>query len=382
MRTRLRTIRFRPLILVLALLLTVPVSADNDDSMHISEAGIEIIKYYEGFSPLPYPDANGYAIGYGTHNFPKEYNNGITEEQAYALMMEDVEEMSGWLNGMCKDIGITLTQNEFDALISMTYNLGVEWMNSGYSLYNMLRAGIHYYSDEDIISTFGGYNTSLGEVLEILVQRRLTEAKIFLYSDYHTGGSPKYDYILDPIPDEDGDLHYLERVEAEYTDGKYTDLMYWDWYYPYVSPLTITGVIDGYEDGSFRGDGTVTYGESLKMILEAVGYEGATPTGTHWASGYYMVALNEGFVTIADGTDLDAAVDREFCAELLAKCLGVAPNYLSDSPFSDTDNPYIIALYELGMVEGELSDNGDRIYRPSSSLTRGELCTLIYRLTY
>ncbi|MBO4930103.1 MAG: S-layer homology domain-containing protein, partial [Clostridia bacterium] len=47
----------------------------------------------------------------------------------------------------------------------------------------------------------------------------------------------------------------------------YADVPEGEWYQPYVTELSAQGVISGYEDGSFRPDGTVTWGEALKLIL-------------------------------------------------------------------------------------------------------------------
>ena len=42
----------------------------------------------------------------------------------------------------------------------------------------------------------------------------------------------------------------------------FSDVPQWEWYYDYVTRLSETGVIAGYEDGTFRPEGKVTWGDS------------------------------------------------------------------------------------------------------------------------
>ena len=71
-------------------------------------------------------------------------------------------------------LGVTLNQHQYDALASLSYNIGVGWLTSSYRLYNMLAAGIQYYTDEEIVNTFARYsNSAAGGTLDALVERRL-----------------------------------------------------------------------------------------------------------------------------------------------------------------------------------------------------------------
>ena len=92
----------------------------------------------------------------------------------------------------------------------------------------------------------------------------------------------------------DGDYELFHRVWAEYSPAKFSDVPYTQWYYEYVSPLTYAGIMDGYEDGSFRPGSSVTAGEALKLILLAAGYPVQERTGAHWASGYLVLAVSRG----------------------------------------------------------------------------------------
>lgn len=95
--------------------------------MHTSEKGIGLIKEFEGFETKPYLDIAGVpTIGYGT----TRYANGkkvslkdpeITEKLATAYLMEDLVYFEQQVEAMTTD---RITQNQFDALVSFSYNLG------------------------------------------------------------------------------------------------------------------------------------------------------------------------------------------------------------------------------------------------------------------
>ena len=50
------------------------------------------------------------------------------------------------------------------------------------------------------------------------------------------------------------------------------------WCYKYVTELADASVIDGYADGSFKPDNTITYGAALKLVMLAAGYPEIAPT--------------------------------------------------------------------------------------------------------
>lgn len=365
-------------ILVLCFAMSIPVYASNDTySMKTSEALINLIKYYEGFSSTVMADSSGYAIGYGTHcSDISDYPDGITEEEADELLRDIVSGMEDKVNAMAEKMGITLSQNQFDALISLTYNLGSSWMSSDYSLYNMLANGIENYSDGEIINTFGKYCHVGGKVVPAIAWRRLTEAKIFLYSDYKTGGTQNYEYDLVNDPSIDTDI--LFQAEGSLTICRYADISYVDWFYKYLSPLTYTGVFQGYEDSTFRPDNYVTCGETLKLVILAAGYDEQAPTGEHWASGYLTFAEENAIVVRGDITDLDAPISRLLLAEIAANALRLSLSTIT--PFSDTDNGYVLALYNAGIITGSYNEAGQLVYLPADNLRRCEICAVIWRI--
>jgi len=107
----------------------------NINSLQVSENAISLIKYYEGIvidkktgTSLPYLDkfANKWTIGYGTTEIKNQpvnsYTAPVTEPQAANLLLNDVK--SKFEPAVKRSIKVPLTQNEFDALIVFTYNVG------------------------------------------------------------------------------------------------------------------------------------------------------------------------------------------------------------------------------------------------------------------
>ena len=89
----------------------------------VSQEGIELIKRFEGLELQAYQDVAGiWTIGYG-HTGP-EVGPGmsITPQQAEQLLIEDLERFEP---GVSEGLKVNVTQSQFDALVSLSYNIGV-----------------------------------------------------------------------------------------------------------------------------------------------------------------------------------------------------------------------------------------------------------------
>jgi lysozyme len=138
--------------------------------MKISQAGIDKLKEFEGFSPIPYVDAHGFSIGYGHFILPGESFTRITRDQAEQLLKKDVTIAE---KKILNAIKITLNQNQFDALVMFAYNTGRS-ISDLYGLINK-KASI------DTIKAWWkkNYTTSQGRFLKALADRRAYEADLF-----------------------------------------------------------------------------------------------------------------------------------------------------------------------------------------------------------
>ena len=93
--------------------------------MKTGEKGLNLIKKFEGFSDKEYIcPARKPTIGYGHVILPSEhFPSSITKEEAEILLKNDLVSREKSLNILIK---VVITQNQFDALISLIYNIGIE----------------------------------------------------------------------------------------------------------------------------------------------------------------------------------------------------------------------------------------------------------------
>lgn len=137
----------------------------------ISDKGLEIIKHFEGLELDAYQDvANIWTIGYG-HTGNVTPGMTITEEEAEALLRQDVRTAE---RAVARRVTVELSQDQFDALVSWTYNLGEGNLRSS-TLLRKLNAG-DYRAVPDEMKRWNKVN---GEVFDGLVRRRSSEATLW-----------------------------------------------------------------------------------------------------------------------------------------------------------------------------------------------------------
>ena len=160
-------------------------------------------------------------------------------------------------------------------------------------------------------------------------------------------------------PDEAPDANTFSDVSAS------------NWHYEFVTAMAEAGIVSGNPDGTFKPNDTLTWGQALKMVLLNAGYEEQAPVeGGTWASGYIALAVSEGI--LEEAAEQNAVITRLEMCRLLAKTLKLDASE-AESPFPDTDDGYVTALAELGVIEGI-----DGKFEPDSPLTRAQMCKMLY----
>ena len=149
-----------------------------------SDELVEFIKAGEGFMPTLYSDGSSWYIGYGCAVNPADYPNGITEAGAEALLRSKMEQFSEYIISFLWKYDIGVTQGQFDAMMAMTYAFGPSWLNPSNRLPSYLINGVENYTDQEIASAFAAWCHVGGKPNTVAVQRRIMEAKMFLYGDY------------------------------------------------------------------------------------------------------------------------------------------------------------------------------------------------------
>jgi len=126
-----------------------------------------LIALLEGFSSTAYPDADGWSVGYGTHNVHP--NMVVTEEQAKRLACEDINEIQKLLD---TTVPFPLTLTKRIALTSLVYNIGIGgWLKSR-TLRELRRGNL-----SGALAGFNSWTKTSGQVSEVLVRRRGIEMR-------------------------------------------------------------------------------------------------------------------------------------------------------------------------------------------------------------
>lgn len=148
------------------------------------------------------------------------------------------------------------------------------------------------------------------------------------------------------------------------------------WYATYVNALVGAGIIGGYSDQTFRPSKDVSYGEALALIMRAVGYNIQQGVGANWAMPYLTQAAADGLLPTNVAYGLNDSVDRYTIAEITAKAMHLTPvTNATSSPFSDTSDPYVLALHNAGIIGGTGSG-----YEGNKTFSRAEVAAVIYRI--
>ncbi|ANI29459.1 muraminidase [Yersinia entomophaga] len=148
--------------------------------MQISSTGINLIKQFEGCKLTAYPDPGTggapWTIGYGwTHPVDgKPVVRGMTIDQPTAdrLLKCGVVQFEQGVNQMLK---IGVTQNQFDALVSLAYNIGTRALSTS-TLMKKVNAG----DAKGAADEFLKWNKAGGKEMKGLTNRRAAERELFL----------------------------------------------------------------------------------------------------------------------------------------------------------------------------------------------------------
>lgn len=150
-------------------------TAPKFDGRCVSDVGIELITRYEGFRSNAYLCPAGvWTIGYGSTRGVKQ-GDTITREAAIARFRK---ELLIYEKGVLDLLKTPANQNQFDAMVSLAYNIGVGAFN---------RSSVLRFHNQSIFgeaaNSFLMWNKGGGQVLPGLVRRREEERKLYLTPD-------------------------------------------------------------------------------------------------------------------------------------------------------------------------------------------------------
>ncbi len=159
----------------------IPREEQHISQLKTSTNGIELIKKHEGFSAVPYRCSAGIvAIGYGSTTYENKKpvllsDPPITEKTADILLIKNITKYEKSVKKLVKT---NINQNQFDALISLTYNIGMGNIKSS-QLIKLINIDPN---DPAIKDEFLKWRKASGKVIKGLELRRQQEVELYYHS--------------------------------------------------------------------------------------------------------------------------------------------------------------------------------------------------------
>ena len=403
----------------------------DEDVYAISDYGLEMIKEFEGYFKYAYWDYSQWTIGYGTRCEEGEYPDGITEEQADALLRSEIVRYEMEVAAFLGYNGIEVTQNQFDALVSLTFNIGSKWTN-GSTIADILKDGAANHSEDEIKDAFCEYVHAGGEVIQGLIDRRTREAEHFL-SDEHfhsfkaqsdreascteagemnylcycgavqtrvipaAGHSySEYFVILEPTKETEGEkmarcLICSAESETVKIPRIMPDININSWYYEGARYCIIEGYITGNDKGLFVPGGALTREQFVVMLArssgaDVSGYKGSSFNDVkagQWYAPYIEWAARKGYVKgIGDGSSFGVGRNitrQELCVMLYRYAESVSLKTSSDFDLGNYTDRDMIASWaekEVSFAAGAAlmssTSANEMVFSPRMSVTRAQ----------
>lgn len=217
-------------VMLLSVFAIGPFQARAESNLTISEMGEAMIKAFEGINWQPKWDNKQASVGYGCSvtderwaitdptdplyvdkqkdengNFIMQYNSYkggndyvISLEGAQMLLNEHMAKHAAAVNDFANRHGLTFTQGQFDALVSLSFNIGSSFLTEKKKDWHIHKALASGDKGAYLAYAFALYSTSGGVTTQGHLKRRLLELDMFLYDKYDTskGWPEDVRYIL------------------------------------------------------------------------------------------------------------------------------------------------------------------------------------------
>lgn len=388
--------RYISILLALVMMFTLfPFAAAADSNMQASENVKLTIKSYEGCRLTAYklPGEDNWTIGWG-HSGP-DVSEGMTisETRAEELFNSDIKVFEESVNRWNDQYNLNLSQNQFDALVSITYNFGSHWVeyNKSWRLANYVQSGFKDASgnrlpDLEIADAFGVLCSSAGSILPGLITRRINEAEIFLYGNYSTENTHFVYAILNP---NGGTLTSGNRVAIFYKDQPYGSLpaavsasgqapSYWaetDENGKPVTPITASTIANKNRSLIAVWNGGCALGDNCPSKK----FTDITPD--FWAHDAIDYVVSNNMFNGTTGTTFSPGVvmSRGMLVTVLYRLEGSPDVSGIENPFSDlADNAYHDAI--LWASDNRIANGWqDGTFGANGTLTREQLAVFLHR---
>ena len=186
-----------------------------------------------------------------------------------------------------------------------------------------------------------------------------------------------------------------KEASKELFDGKtFSDVDEAHWANSYIMELVSKGIIDGYEDKTFRPNNNITRAEFVKILVSALftEYDGANSefddvTNSHWAYKYISYASEKGIIFGVDDNSFapDRNITNEEMAVICSRTISALNISIDDknkqafndfNDISDFAKMSVINLMSLDIIDGD----ENYCFRPKNTLTRAQTAKIIYQM--
>lgn len=158
--------------------------------MKYSDDIIAFIKKWEGFSSKAFWDVSQWSIGYGTKGTAGQT---ITEEEAEAALKAELDAIDEKVNTFASSNGLSLSQNQHDAIVSLCFNCGTEWLKQSGRLRTAIVKG---YTGNEFLFAISLWANISSVPDRGLLNRRLSEANLYLNGEYSKTVPSEYAYVI------------------------------------------------------------------------------------------------------------------------------------------------------------------------------------------
>ena len=339
-------------------------------NMSASQEIIDLIKDFEGFRSTAYWDNKQWTVGYGTRCSGPDVT--LTRAEAEKLLRERIdEEYEPIVNNFCKKNGKQPTQQQFDAMLDLTFNNGGSW-TTGSAVPNVV---LNPSTALDVVKGFGAWSRSGGSVSYVHVNRRIREALIYLYGEYYLAyGGQDCKSDLEVVSNDD--LPHFKVVIFKTNSGTLsTGKTDYAAYYPVGDYYR--SFMDAERDGyslvgwkiTRRSNDKVSDGERLSIYDKV---EENLELTAVWEKGNVTVEPGKPPVDFDDPFEptepgMEEMPDVEIDMDRLP---------FADVPKNAWYRDAVSYVYRNGLMNGTSATT----FTPGGSMTRGMLVTVLWRL--
>ena len=225
------------------------------------------------------------------------------------------------------------------------------------------------------------YTVSEGAVVTIDDPELMGKPVFPGYTDVNFSADRKITVIAE---NENDTAEYTVRVLV---DERFSDVAPGAWYYDNVMDAAANGYVNGYTDGTFGPTKDITRAEFATMVANAFGYETNNDVDPafkdveqgHWANGAIAFCAERGYINgYTDGTfQPNKTITRQEAASILKNTFNLTGNtgdlFPDDSAIASWAKDNVYAVKHSGLMKG---DAGTGNFRPTATITRAEAASI------